>query len=106
MGGAKFVHMLKSCTPLIKDPRSAPANPCYLQTKTNPLLRYLESSYNTAVLTATTVTKAAATKAAMTCSPGEVRILTEQMSHSVDTNRKLYEEVNTAEGEQPSPISS
>ena len=24
MGGAKFVHMLKSCTPLIKDPRSTP----------------------------------------------------------------------------------
>ena len=66
--------------------------------KVNPLLKYLEGRYKTAVPTATTLRKAVATRAALTCSPGDVRVLTKQMSHSVETHRRKYEELDTAEG--------
>ena len=56
-----------------------------------PLLKYLEGRYKTAVPTATTVRKALATRAALTCPPGDVRVLAKQMSHYVETHRRKYE---------------
>ena len=60
------------------------------------LLKQLETGYNVKVATATTLQKEVATKAAMKCSPGEVALLSKQMSHSVATHRKHYEELGTS----------
>ena len=63
--------------------------------KLGPLLKMLEDHYQVKIPTSTAYRKAVATKAALQCSSGEITLLSNQMSHTVQTHKKNYEKIGT-----------
>ena len=64
----------------------------------DPLLAMLEKTYGVQVPPATTVRKAVSTIGAQKLSDPEVRLLSKQLSHSVQTHKKHYEQLDTVAG--------
>ena len=62
---------------------------------TGKLLAKIETNYDLSLPSSTQLRKELATKAALTCSSPEVALLSRQMSHSIETHRRAYEEIGT-----------
>ena len=63
--------------------------------ETGKLLGKIEKNYKLSLPTCTQLRKELATKAALTCSSAEVALLSRQMSHSIETHKRAYEEIGT-----------
>ena len=64
----------------------------------DPLLALLEKTYGVRVPTATTVRKAVSTVGAREPNNPQVRLLSKQLSHRVDTHHRHYEQLDTVAG--------
>ena len=62
------------------------------------LMKKLSGEYDVTVPTATSLRKAMATAATSQCSEREIRTLSTQLSHSIHTHRRSYEQKNAKEG--------
>jgi hypothetical protein len=62
---------------------------------TGKLLGKIETYYHLSLPNCTQLRKELATKAALTCSSTEVALLSRQMSHSIETHKRAYEEIGT-----------
>ena len=59
------------------------------------LLNNLSKRYDLPAPTATKLRKDVATKAALECSSSEIKLLSKQMSHSIETHKDYYERIGT-----------
>lgn len=55
----------------------------------------IKKNYDLSLPSCTQLRKELATKAALTCSSAEVALLSRQMSHSIETHKRAYEEIGT-----------
>ena len=89
------MYLRKACDPLDDHDRYLSMPEGQQVTNVSRLLNNLSKRYDLPAPTATKLRKDVATKAALECSSGDIKLLSKQMSHSIETHKEYYERIGT-----------